>query len=60
MADIKVKESKKGTIKTLNKAFVGTQKKKINQIKINKLQRIMYKKKIFLQQNLRLKNQKMQ
>ena len=26
MADIKVKESKKGTIKTINKAIVGTQK----------------------------------
>ena len=26
MADIKVKESKKGTIKTLNKAVVGTEK----------------------------------
>ena len=28
MADIKVKESKKGTVKTINKAVVGTEKMK--------------------------------
>ena len=30
MADIKLKETKKGTIKTLNKSVVGTQKVKNN------------------------------
>ena len=61
MSDIKVKENKKGTIKTINKAVVRTQKiKKMYQKKINKLQRIMYEKKTILQQNTRLKNHKMQ
>ena len=36
MADIKVKESKKGTIKTINKAVVGTQKIKNNVLDKNK------------------------
>ena len=36
MADIKVKESKKGTIKTINKSIVGTQKIKNNVLEKNR------------------------